>query len=318
MNAGAIVNTKHDSLGQPFTKTRRRMSKVARCIIGLCAGISILTATVGCGQSEPSLEYSPVVVEVGQGFEITTAPPEIEGRGIEYSTFSLESKSIEGIQIDADTGAVIVESSAPLGAYRLDVGALGKGGKAVYKDALVVFVLPALPTPQSITYTESPLSVVTGVRYISEPPEIDDLAGSLRFSLPDSPEPWLAIDETSGVLRISESAKPGAYKIPVTVSNDVGEVRIDSAVELTVRAFVTFNDDIKPLVEYRCAPCHTFGTGTENLTVYETAAKKPDKILTRIQLPSTDRRAMPPGGPQLSELDRSLFVRWRDEGLMKE
>jgi hypothetical protein len=277
-----------------------------------------LTGTVGCGQSEPNLEYSPVVIEVGQGLGITSAPPVVEGRGIEYTGFSLESKSIEGIQIDADTGAITVDSSARLGAYRLDVGATGKDGKAVYKDAVVVFVLPALPTPESITYTQSPLSVPTGVPFVSEPPEIDDLAGSLQFSIADSPAPWLAIDDASGVISISETATPGVYEIPILVSNDVGEVRIDRAVEIIVRAFVTFNDDIKPLVEFRCAPCHTFGTGTENLTVYETAAKKPDKIVTRIELPSTDRLAMPPGGPQLTELNRSLFIRWRDEGLMRE
>ncbi len=92
---------------------------------------------------------------------------------------------------------------------------------------------------------------------------------------------------------------------------------------------VDFVKQIKPVFEERCVECHNSTTllGELNLQNRELAMKKrnagpvivpgePDRspLLLTLNLPSTDKKAMPATGHRIPEADVALIRRWIKEG----
>lgn len=76
-------------------------------------------------------------------------------------------------------------------------------------------------------------------------------------------------------------------------------------------------ENIKPIVDSRCVVCHTPGGAASfaPLTNYQQVSSRISAILDRIQRPSSDPMAMPPGGPQLPQNTINLFLSWQEDGL---
>lgn len=81
-------------------------------------------------------------------------------------------------------------------------------------------------------------------------------------------------------------------------------------------AKVTYNDNIRSVVTSNCTSCH--GDPVSNgapmsLVNYDQVKNNIDIIITRV---NSTTNPMPPGG-QLPSSTRSLFQRWKDDGLLE-
>lgn len=79
---------------------------------------------------------------------------------------------------------------------------------------------------------------------------------------------------------------------------------------------VTYTQNIQPLIQANCAPCHIPPKGNkEALHTYETAKANIDESIRRIQLNPGDKGFMPFKHPKMSDSTINVFVQWKEEGL---
>jgi hypothetical protein len=79
---------------------------------------------------------------------------------------------------------------------------------------------------------------------------------------------------------------------------------------------VTFDDDLKPLIENSCAlsGCHTDGAFVK----YDVVKQTIDKMIYRINLGTGDVSRMPkPPAPELKREEKEIFEKWKSDGLHK-
>lgn len=79
---------------------------------------------------------------------------------------------------------------------------------------------------------------------------------------------------------------------------------------------VTFDGQVKPLVDAKCGPCHTKGDG--GLNVYANSKAHIDETIKRIALNPEDHGFMPKKNAKLSEAEIQVFVQWKATGLLEK
>ena len=79
----------------------------------------------------------------------------------------------------------------------------------------------------------------------------------------------------------------------------------------------TFDDNVKPLVSLKCAPCHTTGNKS-HLLEYPIAKERADSIIYRIQLNPDQKGFMPFKHDKLSDSAIAVFVKWKADGLLEK
>ncbi|RKT00972.1 c-type cytochrome [Chryseobacterium defluvii] len=77
---------------------------------------------------------------------------------------------------------------------------------------------------------------------------------------------------------------------------------------------ITYNKDVKPIVEANCVSCHS--PGAQALTNYDQVKTHIDNILDRIQRPNGDPGKMPQGGA-LTQTQINIFIKWKADGLVE-
>ena len=77
-----------------------------------------------------------------------------------------------------------------------------------------------------------------------------------------------------------------------------------------------FDDNVKPLVSTKCAPCHTTGSKS-HIAIYDTAKLHVDDIIRRISLNPTEKGFMPMKHEKLSDSAINVFVKWKSDGLLE-
>lgn len=78
---------------------------------------------------------------------------------------------------------------------------------------------------------------------------------------------------------------------------------------------VTFEENLKPIIEQKCSVCHT----DTNYGDYDIASKTIDKMIYRINLGTGDLSRMPkPPQPELEQGEKSVFEKWKIDGLLKD
>jgi uncharacterized membrane protein len=96
----------------------------------------------------------------------------------------------------------------------------------------------------------------------------------------------------------------------------------DSISDLTVIETideVSYQRDVKPLIDSKCNNCHgnppTFGAPT-SYTTYENVrnAVLNQGLIDRITRPENTSGAMPLGGPRLSQNEINIIIQWSEEG----
>ncbi len=79
---------------------------------------------------------------------------------------------------------------------------------------------------------------------------------------------------------------------------------------------ITFDDNVKPLVSAKCAPCHTGGL-KKKLTSFDNAKESIDDIIRRTHLEPGEKDFMPHKRDKLPDSLLNVFVRWKNEGLLE-
>ena len=81
---------------------------------------------------------------------------------------------------------------------------------------------------------------------------------------------------------------------------------------------VSYNTDIKPIIENSCTPCHFPPKGKkEPLENYTHVKEHISNIITRVKLTKDDRRFMPPKNkkPALNDSLIAVLVKWQKQNM---
>lgn len=82
---------------------------------------------------------------------------------------------------------------------------------------------------------------------------------------------------------------------------------------------VTYDANIKPIIQASCSPCHIAGKGNKkSLDNYTAASNNINEILERIQKNPGEHGFMPARHPKLSQDTIQLFAAWKNAGLAEK
>ncbi|WP_276700719.1 hypothetical protein [Chryseobacterium sp.] len=83
-----------------------------------------------------------------------------------------------------------------------------------------------------------------------------------------------------------------------------------------VAELVTYNKDVKPIIEANCIICHSPGGAAsfQPWTSYNQVKNNIDNIINRISRPVGDPQKMPQGG-SLSPSQIEIITKWKADGL---
>ena len=82
----------------------------------------------------------------------------------------------------------------------------------------------------------------------------------------------------------------------------------------------TYNADIMPLMQAKCAPCHlpSKGGNKASFETYESAKKYGADMLTRVMKNPGERGFMPFKHDKLPETEIAIIKSWVDQGLLEK
>lgn len=104
----------------------------------------------------------------------------------------------------------------------------------------------------------------------------------------------------------------------IIYSSCTSQKRVNNSVESVKKEVtVTYEKQIKPLMDFHCTPCHYPERGkAKMLNDFTSVSRNIDDILSRIQLPKDDPKFMPYKMKKepLSDSLITLFKTWKKEG----
>jgi hypothetical protein len=162
--------------------------------------------------------------------------------------------------------------------------------------------------PKNLFYSTNEVFVCTGETFITSIPKVEGTS-PMQFSLETEPNnPKIRIDESAGTIQIMADSPTGSYKAHVKVCNRTGNMVFKNIITFYISAFdpagVNFENDVKPLVQIKCDPCHTSGGGRDWTNLNNT--KK--YILNIIE--KTTSGEMPQNEAPLSSAEIQIFRDW--------
>ncbi len=84
-----------------------------------------------------------------------------------------------------------------------------------------------------------------------------------------------------------------------------------------VASKITFQGNVKMLVQTKCAPCHVNEGGRlPDYLLYDVAKKDADDIIRRVHLNPGEKGFMPAKNQKLSDSAIHVFEQWKADGLM--
>ncbi len=86
----------------------------------------------------------------------------------------------------------------------------------------------------------------------------------------------------------------------------------------TVKKKLSYNKDIKPIIETSCTPCHIPPQGKkEPLENYIHVKENIGSIIERVKLPQENRKFMPPRNkkPALTDAQVAVLVKWEQQNM---
>lgn len=81
---------------------------------------------------------------------------------------------------------------------------------------------------------------------------------------------------------------------------------------------ITYTNDVKPIIENSCTPCHMPPQGRkEPLENYIHVKENIAAIISRVTLPQDDRKFMPPVNkkPALTDAQVAVLVKWQQQNM---
>lgn len=93
--------------------------------------------------------------------------------------------------------------------------------------------------------------------------------------------------------------------------------------EQPVPTTVTYNKDIKPIIDNNCIFCHAPPpvNGAPNALINYTQVKNAvenSNLINRVSSQAGQPGAMPFGGPRLPQSTIDLIIQWNDDGLLED
>lgn len=84
----------------------------------------------------------------------------------------------------------------------------------------------------------------------------------------------------------------------------------------TIESDVSYSEDIRPIIERSCFPCHAADSKKEHFTNYEEVKDEIEDILYRVQLDQNNKRFMPfkKKKPSLNNEEITLLKEWAVKG----
>ncbi len=81
---------------------------------------------------------------------------------------------------------------------------------------------------------------------------------------------------------------------------------------------LTYNSNLKSVIETNCSPCHIAGKGNKKAyDNYANVKSDIDDMIRRIELNPEDRGFMPFKHPKLPEATIAIFKQWRTDGSLE-
>jgi PKD repeat protein len=174
--------------------------------------------------------------------------------------------------------------------------------------------------PSNLQYIPSFLSVGANTTGASVAATVDGTA-PFTFSMTSTPDAGgeITINSSTGVINVSGNTASGNYKISVTATNSAGSTTNTSAmnVEVLAPAPITFDSDIKAVLQSLCSPCHLSSGSEEDYTNYTNAKGNITSILDRIQRNEGSPGFMPNMGSSIGQSNIDLIKQWESDGLLE-
>ncbi len=184
---------------------------------------------------------------------------------------------------------------------------------------------PFVPTvpPSNLDYPNHPSDTVT-IGFFEEATSgpasiLGDTVISFSFTSRPYHEGDMAIDNSTGEIIFRSTLSPGFYEIDVTAVNEVASQVFRRALVVNkLESPPTFSNDIQPLLQSKCAPCHTNPEGGLPYYLdYANASQAIEAILDRVQRSPDEGGFMPMRGEPLSAEEVGLLQGWQNEGLIE-
>ena len=214
-------------------------------------------------------------------------------------------------------GVVQVSSGITDSTYAINITATNALGSNTFNNALIIVASSVAVLPNKLSYGADTIKIYAGDGHTQNVSQVSGTA-PFSYSLSTSPaEPGITINPSTGAITINTAVLQGDYVADVTVTNNAGSVPFNSV--LLIRVWpdaVRFTTDILPLVEFKCATCHT-GGGQTDYTVYDNAKTNIFDILDRIQRTQGSIGFMPKNGTSLTSTQIALFQNWLTDGLIE-
>lgn len=172
-----------------------------------------------------------------------------------------------------------------------------------------------------LVYTPNMLTADEGVPAESEVPTIKG-STPITFALTTTPDAGadIYINKNTGTIS-ARATKPGTYMVTVTASNEVGIVEFKDVftVNVTEKAKVTYNGNIRSIINQSCAPCHVYGGNETNFgSSYSATRSASIGIIDRIKRLQGSTGFMPYNGTKLDSATIAMFEQWKTDGLLEE
>jgi hypothetical protein len=167
---------------------------------------------------------------------------------------------------------------------------------------------PTGQLPSSLSYTSNQVTFCVGTTTGSSNASIQGTK-PITYTITVQPTNSKITIDGNGKIMVASDAPAGTFKVSVTATNAVGSQTFTDV--LTVNATeantagVSFNKDVKPLVQSKCTPCHVSGGSQPNWTNYSNAKNNIANMIAR-----TESGSMPQGGPPLTAAEIQVFKDW--------
>jgi len=185
------------------------------------------------------------------------------------------------------------------------------------KDTLFKNVFNLTVNPDFIKHLkyESNIIILDERKNYTSPKPIYFGTKPATFFLSSQPQmPSIGMNNIDGSILIDRSVLPGSYKISVSAKNSKGFTNFSDVVNVsiggvlpTVPGFVSFNEEIVPLIATNCGRCHP-GFGN-----YHISYNQAENLYDRINRPSGDSKKMPQNST-LTDAQIATFKKWIDTG----
>ncbi len=164
---------------------------------------------------------------------------------------------------------------------------------------------------EAIRYSTDTLVVLNSQTLSTNRPILTPInADVTSYQLSSKQNEGISIDFKTGIISVSSNSKEGSYLIDLELQNKNGSFFFTNVLTV-LRRKIQFGNDIEPMFNINCTPCHIFGTDG-NWLLYDEAKNNIDTIILR----TITNADMPPSAP-LEQSEKDLILQWKIDGLLE-